>query len=545
MKDVIRICSIVLTFLIARAEGVAPNNGYCIGNQCFAVFQDVTDFTMAQNRCRKHDGHLMTVRSSVSHDTLLLLLGGILGQFWVGLHLLSGCPDAHTDLRGFQWVTGDSQSDFYNWAVFHNSCSPQCVLVSKYDDFRWNPESCSKQAAGFLCEYNFKNPCKRLDVERDEIVKYTVVYGFEGDDVRELPQGSVAVRRPSEATYICFAGQWMKAPWNCEINNGGCEYKCVEDAQHAPVCVCPTGHDVNPDNNVTCEVIKHDPCASLRCEQACYHHNDSYTCTCEHGFELAADGRTCRDVNNCIDSRQCPGDNYRCVNTVGGFQCVCKRGYRSVGGDCVDVDECADAPCEHTCENKPGGYECSCFDGYRVIPNTPNKCELHCGREECRAECDPNDELECHCPAGYVADQRQDKVFCVDINECVMDYCDQGCKNTYGGYVCSCSDGYTLVGQYKCVKDEVDTEWEGSGATTPYVFVTPSVKYPEPTRRPAAVTAGGLLGIIVCIVVLVLVMVFLAHYILRRRGKMESASTHKAQGEEHVTMETCEKQRED
>ncbi|XP_071770348.2 thrombomodulin [Centroberyx gerrardi] len=554
MKDATGLFTIALTFLIGSVSGIDPNNGYCIGNQCFAVFQDPGDFTTAQDQCREKGGHLMTVRSSVSHDTLLILLGSLLGRYWIGLHLPIGCPDAAAELRGFQWVTEDGESDFYNWApTFDSSCSsPQCVSVSKDDDFKWIQEPCSKQAAGFLCEFSFQNPCTRLEVAEGETVTYRTPYGFEGEDVLSLPPGSIAVRRPTETKYICFSDRWLPAPWSCEIEEGGCEYKCADDHQKAPSCVCPPGRGVNPGNNVTCEVDKDDPCLILRCEQTCHQEGDVYSCMCEQGFELAQDRRSCRDFNDCRDERQCPGDNFKCINTVGGFQCVCKDGYRLTGDQCVDVDECVSAPCEHMCSNTPGSYQCSCFEGHIVIPETPDKCKLHCGRDECPAECDPNDRYQCDCPGGYIAEERPDGMFCIDIDECSMFYCDQGCKNTYGGYVCSCSAGYTLVEQYKCVKTEVTTDkdtegWEGSGgATTPYVFITSSVNYPEPTRRPAKVTAGGLLGIIVCIVVVILVLVFLVHHILKRRGKLESAGALKAPGDEahdleHVTTEKHDK----
>ncbi|KAM3861520.1 thrombomodulin-like [Diretmus argenteus] len=526
--DIMGLWTVALTLLVGRASMI-ENNGYCIGNQCFVALQQPADFTTAQNQCTKNGGHLMTVRSSVSHDTLSILLGSLSGRFWIGLHLPSDCPDAAADLHGFQWVTKDEESDFYNWApTFDSSCSsPRCVSVSKDDNFEWTQEPCAQRAAGFLCEYGFQNPCARLRVPGDELVTYRIPYGFEGEDVLSLPPGSIAIHMPDEDKYVCFMSKWLKAPWNCEISGGGCEYKCADDHRGAPSCFCPPGQIVNPGNNVTCEADKDDPCLPLRCQHTCHQKGDSYACMCDPGFELAQDGRTCRDFNDCTDERQCPRDHFKCVNTLGGFQCVCQDGYRLTGDQCVDVDECASAPCEHLCTNTPGAYECSCFERYVVIPETPNKCKLFCGREECPAECDPNDRYECECPDGYVIDERTDGMFCVDFNECDMYYCDQGCQNTYGGHVCSCSAGYKLIDQYKCVKTEVETEkdtdgWEGSGmAPTPYIFTTPS--RPGPTRRPSKVTAGGLLGIIACVVVVVLVSVFLLHYMLtRQKGKPES-----------------------
>lgn len=492
----------------------------------------------------------MTVRSSVSHDILFILLGNLTGRFWIGLHLPTGCPDAAARLNGFQWVTKDSESDFYNWLPgFDSSCaSDRCVSVSQENGFKWTQKPCGEPAAGFLCEYSFGDPCKSLVIAVGESVTYTTPFEFGGEDLLSLPPGSTAVRMPSETKYVCFTEQWLPAPWSCEIHEGGCEYKCAVDPDKSPSCYCPEGQMVNPANKVTCEVqVTDDPCLALGCKHACYNSGDSHVCICDHGFQLAEDGRSCVDFNDCKDVRQCPGENFVCVNTVGGFQCVCKAGYKRTGDLCVDENECVSAPCEHMCDNTPGSYKCSCYAGYRVDPKSPDKCELYCGMEECLAECDPNDKFLCYCPAGYVAEERGDSVFCLDINECDFYYCDQKCENTFGSYVCACLPGYTLVDDYRCVRnvdEDAEGGLEGSGMTTvvPSIPTTPFGS--GPTRQPSAVTAGGLVGIIVCTVFFIVLVVFLAHHILNRRGKMESSGALKVpEGEAHglhqVASDSC------
>lgn len=537
MKDVAGFF-VVLTVLMGRVGGIEPSNGYCIGNQCFAVFQDPGDFTAAQNQCREQSGHLMTVRSTVSHD-ILILLGSFTGQYWIGLHRPTGCPDTDTKLKGYEWVTKDSESDFYNWASFNSNCSsPRCVSVFQENDFKWVQKPCNAPADGFFCEYSFQEPCKSLTVEAGESVNYVTPIGFAGVDLLSLPPGSIATNMQTEAKYVCFTEKWLQAPWICEIKEGGCEYKCVMSVNEEPTCYCPPGQTVNPENKVTCEVVTDDPCLQMHCQHACYKNGDSYACTCEQGFKLAPDGRSCVDFNDCKDERQCPGENFMCVNTVGGFQCVCKDGYRMTDGQCVDVDECVSFPCEHRCDNSPGGYKCSCYDGYKADPKSPDKCKLHCGLEECNAICDPNDNTQCFCPEGYIIEERGNHMVCIDQDECTSFYCDQHCVNTFGGYVCSCSKGYTLVEEYRCVKNQdgdSDGGSEGSGAaTTPDTFTQTPSSVPYPTRRPSGVTMGGLVGIIVCTVFFIVLVVFLAHHFLNSRGKMESAGALKApEGEAH------------
>ncbi|XP_035534122.1 thrombomodulin-like [Morone saxatilis] len=546
MKAVTGLLVVLLTFLVGSSSGIKPDNGYCIGNQCFTVFQDPSNYKTAKSQCEALGGHLMTVRSTVSNNILLILLENLTGRFWIGLHRTTGCPDAAAGLKGFQWVTKDNETDFNNWApTFDNSCSShRCVSVSKEEHFNWIQEPCDEHAAGFLCEYTFSEPCQILVVGQDESVNYTTPLGFGGEDLLSLPPGSTAIRMPAETNYVCFSEKWHQAPWSCEIHEGGCEYKCAVDPQNVPTCYCPPGTTVSLANKVTCEVDAEDPCLPLRCAHACYKDGDSYTCTCDHGFKLAQDGRSCVDFNDCTDERQCPGENFKCVNTVGGFQCVCEDGYSVEGGLCVDVDECASAPCEQICDNTPGNYSCSCYDGYKEDPKSPNKCKLYCGKAECTPECDPNDQSQCNCPDGYLLDGRENESVCIDIDECYFSYCDHSCNNTLGSYVCSCNPGYTLVEQYKCVKNEgyteIDGGMEGSGAATiPNIITSSPVPQPDPkpTRQPSGVTVGGLVGIIVCTVFFVVLVVFLAHHILTGRWKMKSAVTLKAAEDEAHGLE--------
>ncbi|XP_068610001.1 thrombomodulin-like [Brachionichthys hirsutus] len=564
MKGVTRLLRVLLTLLMmGRAGGIAPSGGYCVGNQCVTVFQHPSDFQSAEAACVERGGYLATVRSTVARDVVFILLATRPGRFWIGLHRPTGCPDAAAELRGFRWVTGDNRSDYTGWATtFDGGCSsPRCVSVSA-EDVEWNPVPCRAEG-GFLCEHSFKGMCGNLEVgtrgdgtredgTREDVSYEVSTLGFESADTLSLPPGSVAITNPWGVKFICFSGRWLPAPWSCEIRDGGCAYKCATDPKHAPSCYCAPGRAVNPRNNVTCEEAAEDPCLLLRCAHACYKTGDGYACTCDHGFKLAQDGRACVDVNDCADERQCPRENFACVNTVGGFQCVCEDGFRLTGDQCVDVDECTSAPCEHVCANTPGGFHCSCYDGYKEDPKSPTKCELFCADAECAAVCDPNDGAVCFCPLGYILEERSKANACMDIDECAFGYCDQECENAFGSYACACSPGYTLVNGYRCVKNDDDADAdggtaEGSGASTmPNYVITsrrPAVPHPEPTRQPSELSVGGLVGIIVATVLVVVSVVFLAHCLFNGGGKMESAEARKAperdaHGLRHVTSNT-------
>lgn len=537
MNDVTRLFAVVCVLLCGKSGGVKPNGGYCIGNQCFTVSKKPGNFFTALSECENVGGHLMTVRSSVSQDVLSLVLGNVSGRFWIGLHLPTGCPEPSLQLNGFNWVSGGSESDFSNWPTASDlSCSSdRCVSVSSVDDFKWTREPCDKHAAGFLCEFSFNETCSSLEAGAGESLIYSTPIGVEGADLVSLPSGSIAVLMPGETKYICFSRRWMQAPWKCDVLEGGCEHKCTRDPQQMPFCYCPRGQTINPENNVTCEEAQGDPCASLRCAHACYENGGSYACACRQGFKLAADGRSCVDFNDCADARQCPADSSRCVNTVGGFQCVCKDGYRSVEGACVDVDECTSAPCEHICDNLPGSYKCSCYNGYAEDPEEPHRCKLHCGEQECQAECDPNDRYICYCPDGYILDETEHTSMCIDMDECAMFFCDQQCANTYGSFVCTCSPGYTLVDDFRCVKTGDEPDPEGSGGSSTFPSITTAPTDPDPTSQPPALTVGGLVGIVLCTLFFMGLLIFLAFRVLCGRRKTESAHGVKApEGEAHT-----------
>ena len=52
----------------------------------------------------------------------------------------------------------------------------------------------------------------------------------------------------------------------------------------------------------------------------------SFTCSCNPGFTLSTDGRSCVDVDECglEVGRSC---QQGCVNTPGSFMCQCDPGY--------------------------------------------------------------------------------------------------------------------------------------------------------------------------------------------------------------------------
>lgn len=76
-----------------------------------------------------------------------------------------------------------------------------------------------------------------------------------------------------------------------------------------------------------------------------------------------------------IDGRPC---QHLCMSTNTGHQCACRPGYQLAADlrSCLDIDECnvsSKLHCSQMCENTVPGYLCSCSAGYELLPD-----EHHC-----------------------------------------------------------------------------------------------------------------------------------------------------------------------
>ncbi|GLD73988.1 hemicentin-1, partial [Lates japonicus] len=109
---------------------------------------------------------------------------------------------------------------------------------------------------------------------------------------------------------------------------------------------------------------------------------------CQQGYE-SRDGR-CLDINECEVRDTC---QHECMNTPGSHRCLCPAGYRLManGKTCQDIDECLEQNIQcganRMCFNMRGSYQCidtPCPPNYQRDPATGF----------CLKNCPPND-LEC------------------------------------------------------------------------------------------------------------------------------------------------------
>ncbi|XP_065202934.1 fibulin-1-like isoform X2 [Planococcus citri] len=166
---------------------------------------------------------------------------------------------------------------------------------------------------------------------------------------------------------ICSAGE------TCENTAGG--YNCVRTSTCAP--------GLRHNEQKYCVDV--DECAEQPsiCDHNCINAWGTFFCTCNPGFRLQYDNRSCIDINECevyVDRRLCIG---YCFNTPGSYKCQCPDGYtlgRS-GKICEDIDECARGDVcnqpKDVCINLKGSYRCNtinCPPNYINDPVKKNRC---------------------------------------------------------------------------------------------------------------------------------------------------------------------------
>ncbi|XP_078118119.1 epidermal growth factor-like protein 6 isoform X2 [Sander vitreus] len=171
----------------------------------------------------------------------------------------------------------------------------------------------------------------------------------------------------------CFPGYTGKT-CNQDLNECGlkprpCEHRCM-NTYGSYKCYCLNGYTVMPDgscaNSMTCSIA--------HCQYGCEEVQGEIRCLCPSaGLQLAQDGRTCVDIDECVTGKNLCPYNRQCVNTFGSYFCKCQDGYdlKYVDGkyDCVDLDECTASThkCSHhaVCVNTQGSYKCRCKSGFR------------------------------------------------------------------------------------------------------------------------------------------------------------------------------------
>ncbi|EMP38306.1 DENN domain-containing protein 5A [Chelonia mydas] len=217
---------------------------------------------------------------------------------------------------------------------------------------------------------------------------------------REAPKGGVACEcRPG----FELARNQRDCILTCNHGNGGCQHTC-EDADDGPICGCHPKYAVHSDGK-TClgQVI----CSSYIAEKLHRGQNDKIfesigqiygsgqpvldtrpgcegkvvlereeavaeisesNATAGADVDKRVKRRLIMDIDECQASNG--GCDHFCKNTVGSFDCSCKKGFKLLTDEksCQDINECSinNGGCQQTCVNTLGDYDCQCHSSHKL-----------------------------------------------------------------------------------------------------------------------------------------------------------------------------------
>ncbi|KAL3852194.1 hypothetical protein ACJMK2_015867 [Sinanodonta woodiana] len=218
-----------------------------------------------------------------------------------------------------------------------------------------------------------------------------------------------------------------------ECQRGTHDCKAGQECSNRPgsfVCACPQGY--RHDSSGQCADINECLFGSVcPLNSRCVNNQGSYECECSDGLQKV--GSHCEDIDECQNSNLC---QHRCVNIVGSYHCMCNPGYNLAADQrtCIDIDECQEYSsrgrlCGGDCINELGSYRCSCPEGWRLLGNGRscqdiNECEE--GISRCQGPdttCfNTRGSYKCpivECPSGFVRTPlgpRQNSVRCKRIS---------------------------------------------------------------------------------------------------------------------------------
>ncbi|XP_047123493.1 cysteine-rich with EGF-like domain protein 2-B isoform X1 [Hydra vulgaris] len=144
--------------------------------------------------------------------------------------------------------------------------------------------------------------------------------------------------------------------------------------------ICPIGtYCINNPGSYVCE-----PCHQA-CSNGCSTAGPQSCNACAEGYMLS-EGNGCVDINECLEKKVKCSSGQICVNRDGPDSCenchssclecsstgksdclICKSGLALINGQCDDINECMDNPCNsktEVCTNNIGSYKCTCKHGF-------------------------------------------------------------------------------------------------------------------------------------------------------------------------------------
>ncbi|XP_055859606.1 uncharacterized protein LOC106063092 isoform X3 [Biomphalaria glabrata] len=450
--------------------------------------KDVDECTSGTHNC-----------TTSAHELCVNTQGGYLCTCHVGFGL--------TDLSGKKICKECSEG------FFGQNCSSKCNCITSKTNY------CEKTNGTCVCRPGWTG--SNCDLDIDECSRNTSNCSIGNNEVCVNTAGSFNCACQS-GFQLDTDGKTCKDIDFCAGN--ACTWRCQEiNMNTSSECICDIGYNVDTDG-FTCKDCV-DGLFGEKCWQVCACNQGNTreciktngTCVCKPGWT----GTTCvQDIDECSDSKfNCSSDHYVCLNTPGSFRCSCQQGFKLdtdgktciecpegqfglncqhqcscqksntqycnktsgacvclpgwMGTDCdVDINECNNVQMNNCstdrhqeCVNTPGSFTCQCQQGLEL--DTDGRTCIECSKgQNCNQTCDCEFRnidgcvsQTCNCSSGWTG-QKCDK----DINECVdSSYnCGQSqhkvCTNTPGSFQCSCQAGYSMVNDVCTDVDECSTK---------------------------------------------------------------------------------------
>ncbi|GFS88436.1 putative vitellogenin receptor [Nephila pilipes] len=109
------------------------------------------------------------------------------------------------------------------------------------------------------------------------------------------------------------------------------EFTCSSGACLDRKRVCDSKKDCidASDEGKLCSELCHT--INSTCSQKCRRTPKGPECYCNDGFTLGKNGRTCEDVDECLNEGAC---SQECTNLIGSYKCSCSEGYELVNRTC-------------------------------------------------------------------------------------------------------------------------------------------------------------------------------------------------------------------
>ncbi|KAH9523896.1 hypothetical protein Btru_047344, partial [Bulinus truncatus] len=358
-----------------------------------------------------------------------------------------------------------------------------CQTGSKLDNDGRTCINCSGETWGLECANSCS--CGLGSDHCDPKTGCVCKAGFTGilcdQDIDECKSGVLrctvkekCVNTPGSATCVCLDG-YKKVNGECQDVNecsnttlNNCTQACT-NVEGSFTCSCYPGYLYNV--NKTCTDLDECKLGTSKCEGLCINTEGSYRCSCRDGLVLQPDGFKCAVSQPCMNRTDC---SYQCAKINGIEICLCPKGkvLNSNGVGCDDLNLCDSSPCAFGCvETKENtSFECVCKTGQVLSADKVTCTDCTDGRwgVACNNTCQcltTNTKYcdkvngRCLCKAGWNGTLCQ-----LDIDECLnTSICPTHtkCRNTDGGYLCACVDGYITTNTVNETCKECDEGYFG------------------------------------------------------------------------------------